>query len=196
MNADHSLHITSSGTEALEGIRASGTGDDRMIEPNWYALLVRSRSEFVTARELGRKGIEHFLPTVTRQRQWADRKKAVDFPLFPGYLFVHVRPSAQEFLSVRQAPGIVTLVSLEPNHPAVIPPEEIESLKLVLGNGTAFDVFPGLKDGTSVRIKRGPLQGAVGILEKRAGHDMFLVNIDILGRCVGTKICADDIEMA
>jgi len=166
-----------------------------MIGPNWYALWVRSRNEFATARELGRKGIEHFLPAVTRQRQWADRKKKVEFPLFPGYLFVHVRPTAEGFLSVQQTPGTVTLVSLD-GHPTAIPPQEIESLKLVLENGKELDVFPAFKEGTAVRVKRGPLSGAVGILAKRAERDMFLVNIDILGRCVGTKICADDVEQA
>jgi len=167
-----------------------------MIEQNWYALWVRSRNEFVTARELGKKGIEHFLPAVTLQRQWADRKKKVDFPLFPGYLFVHVRPSAEEFLSVRKTPGTVNLVSLDRAHPTAIPAEEIESLKLVLENDKELDVFPAFRDGTAVRVKRGPLRGAVGVLAKRAEHDMFYVNIDILGRCVATKICADDVEKA
>jgi len=45
-------------------------------------------------------------------------------------------------------------------------------------------------------VKRGPLLGAIGVLSKRADHHMFIINIDILGRSVGLKIYADDVEQA
>lgn len=167
-----------------------------MNEPNWYALWVKSRSEFVTSHELSRKGIENYVPAATRVRQWADRKKKVDFPLFPGYVFVHILPKAEEFLNVVKTRGSVSFVSLEPGRPTLVPPQEIASLKVLLQSGTQLDVFPALKEGTAVRVKRGPLSGAVGILAKRKGQDMFLVNIEILGRSVGTSIYAEDIEPA
>ncbi len=167
-----------------------------MNEPNWYALWVKSRSEFVTSHELSRKGIENYVPAATRVRQWADRKKKVDFPLFPGYVFVHILPKAEEFLNVVKTRGSVSFVSLEPGRPTLVPPQEIASLKVLLQSGTQLDVFPALKEGTAVRVKRGPLSGAVGILAKRKGQDMFLVNIEILGRSVGTRIRAEDIEQA
>ncbi len=167
-----------------------------MNEPNWYALWVKSRSEFVTARELTRKKIESFVPAATRVRQWADRKKKVDFPLFPGYVFVHINPKTEEFLNTVKTRGSVGFVCLEPGRPTSIPVQEISSLKLLLASGNQFDVYPAFKQGTTVRVKRGPLSGAVGILGKREGQDMFIVNIDILGRSVGTRISAEDIEQA
>ncbi len=167
-----------------------------MNEPNWYALWVKSRSEFVTSQELNRKGIESYVPAATRVRQWADRKKKVDFPLFPGYVFVHILPKADEFLNVVKTRGSVCLVCLEPGRPTSVSPQEIESLKVLLQSGTTFDVYPAFKEGTAVRVKRGPLYGAVGILAKRKDQDMFLVNIEILGRSVGLKIHAEDVEQA
>jgi transcription termination/antitermination protein NusG len=162
----------------------------------WYALWVKSRSEFVTSQELSRKGIENYVPAATKVRQWADRKKKVDFPLFPGYVFVHVFPRADEFLNVVKTRGSVCFVSLEPGRPTSIPPQEIESLKILTQSGNRFDVFPAFQEGTPVRVKRGPLSGAVGILAKRKDQNMFLVKIDILGRSVGTSIYAEDIEPA
>jgi hypothetical protein len=47
-----------------------------------------------------------------------------------------------------------------------------------------------------VRVKHGPLLGTVGILARREGRQMFLINIDILGRSVGLKISAEDVELA
>ncbi len=165
-----------------------------MNEPHWYALWVKSRSEFVTAQELSRKGIDNYVPASSKVRQWADRRKKIDFPLFPGYVFVHILPKADAFLNVVKTRGSVCLVCLEPGRPTSVPPQEIESLKVLLQSGNQFDVFPAFKEGTTVRVKRGPLSGAVGIFAKRKDQDMFLVNIEILGRSVGLKIYAEDVE--
>jgi transcription antitermination factor NusG len=167
-----------------------------MTPQSWYALRVKSRHEFVVSQELSRKGVDNFLPAVTRVQQWKDRKKMVDFPLFPGYVFVHLVPAPGEFLNVVKTRGSVSFVSLEPGHPTAVSPDEIASLRVMLESGKPIDVFPSLREGTSVRVKRGPLQGAVGILSRREDHHLFIVNIEILGRSVGLKIHADDVEQA
>ena len=167
-----------------------------MMTENWYALRVRSRHEFVTSEELTRKDIENFLPSVSRLRQWKDRKKTVDFPLFPGYVFVHLDPRPGAFLDVLKTRGSVCFVSLEPGHPTSISPVEIASLRAMLMSGEQLDVFPAFKEGTAVRVKHGPLLGTVGILARREGRQMFLINIAILGRSVGLKISAEDVELA
>jgi len=43
-------------------------------------------------------------------------------------------------------------------------------------------------------VKRGPLQGAVGTLVERHDQHLFLVNVELLGRSIGVKIYADDLE--
>jgi transcription antitermination factor NusG len=162
---------------------------------NWYALYVRSRHEFVIRDQLFKKEIETYLPVVQRLRQWKDRKKQISFPLFPGYLFVNIPPDPENFLSVLKVKGVLNFVSAEPGYPTVVPTEEINSLMLLLENEKAIDVFPHIKEGTRVRVKRGPLQGAEGVLVKKDDQYMFLVNINILGRSVGVRIYADDVEV-
>ncbi len=166
------------------------------MELNWYALSVRSRHEFVARDELQKKGIETFLPSVMQLRQWRDRKKNVEFPVFPGYLFVAVARCAENFLRVVQTHGTVALISLEPGHPTPVAPEEIEALKTVIASGRPFDVYPHFQEGARVRIRRGPLQGAEGVLAKKDEHHLFCVNVELLGRSVGLRINAEDIEQA
>lgn len=163
---------------------------------NWFALHVKSRHEFAASAELQRKGIEIFLPSVTKLRQWKDRKKLVEFPLFPGYLFVQVAPSPEDFLNVLKTKGAVKFVSLNPNNPTPVSDAEIYSLKLIIESGQEIDIYPGLKEGTRIRIKKGPLTGAEGILKRKDDQHLFLVNIDILGRSVGVKIYASELEAA
>jgi transcriptional antiterminator NusG len=161
---------------------------------NWYALFVRSHHEFVTTEQLQKQGIEAFLPSVKRVRRWSDREKTVTYPLFPGYVFVHISPSAEMFLRVVKTHGTVSFVSQEPGHPTPVDPVEMHALRLMMARNGEIDIYPYLCEGASVVIRRGPLQGASGVLAKKGDDNLFLVNVEILGRCVGLKINADELD--
>lgn len=161
---------------------------------NWYALHVKPRHEFATNGELTRKGIVTCLPAFTKLSQWKDRKKLVDFPLFPGYLFVCVEPCHEDFYRVLRTPGALTLLSTVPGTPTPIPLNEIHSLILLMEKAEDIDVYPHLTPGTRVRIRRGVFAGAEGVLLKKESHLLFVVSIDILSRSVGVRMYADDLE--
>ena len=168
-----------------------------MSEPtrNWYALFVRSRHEFVTSEQLTKKGVEVFLPSVTTMRRWSDRNKAVTLPLFPGYVFVHVRPSAETFLNIVKTSGTVAFVSQEPGYPARIDSKEMQALKMMSESGENLDMYPHLSTGAAVLVKQGPLKGAEGVLVNKEDRSLFLVNINILNRSIGMKIHAEDLQL-
>ncbi len=166
------------------------------MNTNWYAVHVRSRHEFVVSGELRKKGVETFLPSVTRLNQWKDRKKEVDVPLFPGYLFVSLAPGPEDFMKVIKTRGMVSFISLTPGHPTPVAPDEIGTLQILLQNRAAVDIYPHLSAGTPVLVTKGVFRGARGILEQKHDQDVFLVNIELLGRSVAVKICADDVEAA
>jgi transcription antitermination factor NusG len=161
----------------------------------WFALYVKARHEFATNAELRKKGIETFLPSIKRWRQWRDRKKLIDFPLFPGYLFVHIFPNSEGFVNALRTRGAVNLISAELGRPTPVLPEEISSLRLLIESGKELDIYPHLKEGTWIRVRKGLLKGAEGILEKREDQYLFIVNIKLLGKSVGAKIYADDMEI-
>ncbi len=165
------------------------------MEARWFALYTKSRHEAVTYNELLRKGIEAYLPMVKKLRQWKDRKKYVDFPLFPGYLFVKIPPYPDKLLQVLKTKGAVTFVSHEKGRPAEVPEEEIQSLKLLVQSGRDLNIYPHLKEGTTVRIRRGKLEGAVGIIEKKEDQYIFVINITLLGKSISVPVYADDLEL-
>ena len=51
------------------------------------------RAEKMVYDQLVRREIEAFLPTVQRWSRWKDRKKKIDWPLFPGYCFARFDPT-------------------------------------------------------------------------------------------------------
>lgn len=158
----------------------------------WYALYTKSRHEKYIEKRLKEKNIECFLPVKTVQRNWKDRKKNVDFPLFPGYLFTKI--SLEEKNAVLDNKGAVCLVGNP--QPVSIPDEQIESVKIFIDNNIAFDPYPELQKGTEIIVKNGPLKGVCGILVEKKTTYRLVVNLDIINQSISTEIDVADIEPA
>ena len=102
----------------------------------WYAIWTRSRHEQVVRDQVERKNFDAFLPTITRWSRWKDRKKKVDWPLFPGYCFAKFDPI--EALAILKCTGVVNIVSFE-GKPALIPEHEIEGIRTLISSELQFD---------------------------------------------------------
>ncbi|MDQ6708172.1 MAG: hypothetical protein M3Z85_19625, partial [Acidobacteriota bacterium] len=76
----------------------------------WFALRIRSRFEKTTATILRGKGYEEFSPSYRSKRQWSDRMKEVDLPLFPGYMFCRFNPLDR--FPILCTPGVVSIVGI------------------------------------------------------------------------------------
>src|SRR5690242_16541860 len=71
----------------------------------WLALYTNPRHEKRVKGQLQERGIHCFLPLYHSVHQWKDRRKQVDVPLFPGYVFVNL--DSHDRLRVLQLPGAV-----------------------------------------------------------------------------------------
>lgn len=167
---------------------------DMQTNLDWYAVNVRSRHEFKVMERLTNSGVEAFLPVVERLSRWKDRKKLVTFPMFQGYLFVHIARSNQNLLTVLKTNGVVRFICMGHGEPESIPDYQIDSLKVLVANKEELDPYPYLKEGQKVRIKKGPLAGVQGLLVERAGRHILILSVDILQQGVSLKIDAADVE--
>lgn len=167
---------------------------DSSVKQEWFAVNVRSRHEFQVSNRLKLKNVETFLPTVDKQRRWKDRKKIVTFPLFPGYIFVHITREANDMLAVLKVAGVVRMLCTIPGEPDAIPDDQIESLKTLVANKEALDPYPYLSEGERVTIKKGPLTGVEGILVKKVDKHVLVLSVDVLKQGVALTINASDVE--
>src|SRR6266481_6765354 len=76
----------------------------------WHAIYTCSRHEKSVSRQLREKQIDCFLPLYRSVRRWKDRRKELELPLFPGYVFVQI--ALKDRLRVLQTTGVVQLVSV------------------------------------------------------------------------------------
>jgi transcriptional antiterminator NusG len=189
MKTETTSLITNHSTSGIEG-----PGEDIRPELVWYAIYVRSRHEFRVQELLTKDRVEAFLPTVERLRRWKDRKKLVTFPLFPGYLFVHIPKNKDSELAVLKTFGVVRFLSVHPGAPEPVPDIQINSLKKIVESKNPLEPYPYLQQGQRVRITNGHLAGVEGILQEKRGQHILVLSVDILQQGASLKVDAFEVE--
>jgi transcription termination/antitermination protein NusG len=159
--------------------------------PQWFALWTRSRHEKTVRDQLLGRDIETFLPTINRWSRWKDRKKQIEWPLFPGYCFARFLPSAS--LPVLKCVGVVSIISVE-GRPAPIPDVEIESVRRLVESELRYDPCPLIREGMLVEVIHGPLQGVVGRLVRKGPHSRLVLSVDLISRGVSVEVDAADVR--
>ncbi len=157
----------------------------------WYAVWTRSRHEQVVREQLARKEVEAFLPTVTRWSRWKDRRKKIDWPLFPGYCFARFDPRAR--LPILKCSGVVSIVS-SAGELAAIPDLEIEAIRRLVETDLQYDPCPFIREGMMVEVSHGPLRGVVGRLVRKGAHARLVLSVDLIGQAVSVEVDAADVR--
>lgn len=148
----------------------------------WYACYTRSRAEKASAARLARADIACYLPLRKERRQWTDRIKTVEVPLFTSYVFVHVEP--HEFYKTRLEGDLVGFVVFE-GKPVPIPDEQIEAVKRLVNAGAALETVPAnMQPGQKIEVVKGPLMGLQGEMVRHQGRHRMLVRLNSIGQGV------------
>ena len=157
-------------------------GEEKWNALRWVALYTRSRHEKLVERELLKKGIETFLPLRKVTRDWSDRKKIIEEPLFKSYLFV--RLPLKERWTVLNTTGAVRFVGKSAAEPLEVPEKELLTVKRFIEEEIQMDPFPYLKEGTRVYVRSGPFKGAEGFIVRKDNHCRLVISLDLLMKSV------------
>ena len=155
---------------------------------HWYAIYTRPRHEKKVFEQLVEKRIESYLPLITRVRQWKDRKKKVEMPLFNSYLFVRIDYKFR--FAVLQTKGVVKIVNFN-GVPAVVPDWQIESLRKRLEHPEKIRLENYIRPGEIVEVVEGPFKGMRGTVRKTKGETRLIVTIEGIMQSVSVEIDSD-----
>jgi transcription antitermination factor NusG len=162
-----------------------------MSVPAWFAVWTRSRHEQVVREQIEGQGLEAFLPTITRWSRWKDRRKKIDWPLFPGYCFARFDPAQR--LAVLKCSGVVSIVSVDGDI-APIPDLEIDGIRRLVTSDLQYDPCPLIQEGDLVEVVHGPLNGVVGRLVRKGAHARLVLAVDLIGQAVSVEVDAADVR--
>jgi transcription antitermination factor NusG len=150
-------------------------------EKNWYALYTKPRWEKKIDASLIKKNIESWCPLQKIEKQWTDRKKIIEEPLFKSYIFVHIANSERS--KVFQTDGILNFVYYL-GKPAIIKEAEINLIKHYLHEKDvkiSLISKEGFEESTKIRVNHGVFMGKVGTVLKNMKKKIY-VKLESLGQ--------------
>lgn len=148
---------------------------------SWYAVRVNPNFEKTAAVSPRAKGYIEFLPLYRAVRQWSDRKKTEDLPLFPGHIFARFNPDIRT--PILATPGVVGIVAIG-RMPYPVEDAELEAVRRVAREGLPAEPWPFLHQGQRIRITSGSLMGTEGLLHTIRNQSHLVLQETLLQRAV------------
>ena len=158
----------------------------------WFAAYTFSCHEKRVAQHLCTRGINFFLPVFKEMNLWKNgQRMLIEKPLFPGYVFVKI--DCAERVRVLELPGVHSIVGAGRN-PVPLPYEEIETLR----RGTHIldcRPHPIMKTGERVLVRKGPLEGMVGIVVRQKNSTRIILSLDLIMKSITVEVDGQDLEV-
>ena len=82
----------------------------QLTTEEWYALYVQVNHEKEVTKRLEQKDVCCFLPLMETWSKRLDRRKKIQVPFFPGYIFVSVTLDSYSNLNILKTPGALTIL--------------------------------------------------------------------------------------
>jgi transcriptional antiterminator RfaH len=165
-----------------------------IFRPGWYLIYTRPNQEKKVSLHLSEKKMRYFLPLSKTVRQWSDRRKIIDAPLFPSYVFVYLN-SLFDYYAGLEAEGVMRYVKAG-NDIVSVRESIIESIRLIVEKCEAVEVISdNLYPGVKVVITHGPLTGLECEVVECRGRQRIIVGVNILNRFVLADMHPDYLSM-
>jgi len=147
----------------------------------WYVIYTQPRYERKVCDSLESLNIQFFLPVTKKLKVWSDRKKYIDTPLFPSYVFIYLNDKMDLFRG-QNITGVLSYVRMG-KEPVKVCENVIMDLKLVLKNETDIEVSDMyFKPGQKINIQQGPLKGLSCEIVQLMGRKKMLVRGGLIER--------------
>jgi len=156
----------------------------------WYVFYTKSRQEKKVQELLTRDGYEVFLPTQKVMRQWSDRKKKVEVPLFNSYIFV--RDFDHKIAEILKTPGVAWNIRHN-GKPAILRQEEFELIQRFISTGYFLETTGQIEHfevGQRAKIIDGPLMGLTGVLTGRDKSQRFNILLEGIQQVIQVQLPA------
>ena len=161
----------------------------------WYLIYTKPRHEKKVHSRLAELNINSFLPLTKKLKAWHDRKKYVDEPLFPSYVFVYLN-DMQGYYQGIDTEGALYYVRAG-KEIARVNDTVVNNIKLLVDRGSDIEVSASyFKPGQELLIRKGPLTGLSCEMVQLNGSRKVLVRVHLLQRNLLMLLPSDHIMTA
>ena len=127
-----------------------------------------------------------------QKRQWKNRKKEVELPLFNSYLFCKF--DYKHRFEILQTHGIIKIINFK-GIPAVVPEWQIDALKTILANPESLRMENYFRQGDLVEVMAGPFKGLKGTVTNIRGESRLVITIEGIMQTVSVEMDKEFLEI-
>jgi transcription antitermination factor NusG len=158
----------------------------------WYVIYTKSKYEKKVQEELVSKEYTSYLPLIQKTSIWSDRRKIIEMPLFPSYVFVYLN-DIRIYYKLLQIKGVVNFIKFE-NKFVIVKELEIDRIRQIVNNCSQIELTD-LKTGEKKTILSGPLSGLECEIIAFKGKYKIIVNIESLKQNIIAEIPAEQLHL-
>ncbi|MFA5012816.1 MAG: UpxY family transcription antiterminator [Ignavibacteria bacterium] len=164
------------------------------MDKKWYVLQSKPLKEKKVFEQIHKKNIEVYLPLMETVRYWSDRKKKINVPLFPGYLFVCADKN-ERYNAISNTIGALRYLMYQRRF-AIVKEEEINNIRISLAEPERVKIENiSLIEGDKVEILRGIFKGLKGVIVQFRGNYKLMVSIVEMNTTFSVELSNSDVKL-
>ena len=152
-----------------------------LVGNRWFAVRTQPNREHRAKYQLDQQRFRTFLPLIEKSVCHARKVRQVRCALFPGYLFVELDLSRDQWRCINSTYGVSCLV-MAGERPAIVPTGVVELIVEMSKSDGLVDFTPDLHPGMSVQMVSGPLSGLMGRLNRCDARGRVEVLLEVMGQ--------------
>lgn len=149
----------------------------------WWVLHTRPRQEKAIARDLLGHRVPFYLPLIPRENVIRGKRVQSFAPVFNSYVFLHADEDERTLClktnrvvaAIKVADGLELL-------------GDLRQVQRLIDSDAPLSLERRIGEGQWVRVKRGPLQGIEGFVERRKGRARLVVIVRMLHQGVSVEV--------
>ncbi len=160
----------------------------------WYLIYAKPNQEVVAQQQLEQQGYVTYLPMIMNTKRRNGRRRYVEEPFFPRYLFIHLDQTNDNWAPIRSTIGVSSIVRFG-MQPVSVSDDVIEFIKQRENPEGLHEVQDELSQGDNVRVLDGPMMGLEGVFIAKAGEQRVMLLLELMGKTTRVQIDVDAIEV-
>ena len=161
---------------------------------NWYLIQLKRNSHRIADRNLNQQGFKTFLPLQDLTSKRGSKFLTITKPLFPGYMFVRIKPDGAPWQKINSTLGVSRLICQE-GVPRTVPTEVVSGL--ISRCDSLGKLLPptAVQHGDTVEIHSGALANFLATVETIDSDRRIWVLMEIMGQITRVQVASEQVKV-
>ena len=164
------------------------------LKGDWYLIQIKRNSHRIANHNLNQQGFKTFLPLQDLTSRRGSEFSTSTKPLFPGYMFVRIKPDGAPWQKINSTLGVSRLICQD-GMPKKVPTEVVSGLISRCDSLGRLLPPTAVHHGDTVEIHSGALANFIATVETIDSRRRIWVLMDIMGQITRVQVASEQVKL-